>query len=337
MLGSGLIPCSHARNRFTLLLKIRVTRRGRAVHTATLLPSGKVLVAGSLTARAPLASAELYVRLPGPGAPPAASPPHAISHGDVAAQRQSARREVINGCDISRARNCPIQLPGPGATPAASPPHATFTRRRCCPVARCSSQEGLTVRLSCERGTVRSSQRDVDSHRQSRHRRNQHTATLLANGKVLVAGGYERQRLLTARNCTIRPPGPGVPPATSPPYAIRHGDVAAQWQGARRRRKCSRLLTSAELYDPATGTWSATGSLATARHDHTATMLPNGKVLVDRRILWRSGILPSAELYDPAIGTGRHRQPRRRTVFSHGDVAARRQGARGRWILAMAA
>ena len=60
---------------------------------------------------------------------------------------------------------------------------------------------------------------------------------------------------------------------------------------------------SAELYDPATGTWTATGSLATGREVHTATLLSNGQVLVAGGFGGNELVLASAELYDPANGT----------------------------------
>ena len=59
------------------------------------------------------------------------------------------------------------------------------------------------------------------------------------------------------------------------------------------------LLASAELYDPASGTWTATGSLNTARDYHTATLLPNGKVLVAGGHDGSRPSYASAELYDP--------------------------------------
>jgi hypothetical protein len=58
-------------------------------------------------------------------------------------------------------------------------------------------------------------------------------------------------------------------------------------------------LASAELFDPATGTWSATGSLNTARKDHTATLLPGGRVLVAGGF-GSLGPLASAELFSSA-------------------------------------
>ena len=62
-----------------------------------------------------------------------------------------------------------------------------------------------------------------------------------------------------------------------------------------------RPIASAELYDPATGAWTPTGSLTTGpRHGHTVTLLPNGTVLVAGGS--DNGELASAEVYNPASG-----------------------------------
>jgi hypothetical protein len=89
------------------------------------------------------------------------------------------------------------------------------------------------------------------------------TATLLPNGNVLVAGGY---------------------------YSVSQAGNGG-------------ISASEELYDPATGTFSATGSLVTARTSHTATLLPNGKVLIAGGWAGLNDTTASAELYDPATGT----------------------------------
>jgi hypothetical protein len=60
---------------------------------------------------------------------------------------------------------------------------------------------------------------------------------------------------------------------------------------------------SAELYDPASGSWSTTGSLNTARFYHTATLLPNGLVLVTGGTDAHIFPFDSAELYDPVGGS----------------------------------
>jgi hypothetical protein len=86
-------------------------------------------------------------------------------------------------------------------------------------------------------------------------------ATLLPDGRVLIAGGCG-----------------AVNPATD---------------------DCLTLLASAELYNPVTGTWSATGSMTVGRFLDTATRLLDGRVLVAGGDSSGTG----AELYDPTTGT----------------------------------
>jgi WD40 repeat protein len=128
-----------------------------------------------------------------------------------------------------------------------------------------------------------------------------HTATLLPSGKVLVAGGADTLSHVT-NTAELFDPVTGtwtytgnlntaraLPTATLLPNGkvlVAGGDVVNVT-----------IFDSAELYDPATGTWSATGNLRTPRVFHTATLLSNGTVLVVGSF---SDALNSAELYDPA-------------------------------------
>ena len=68
------------------------------------------------------------------------------------------------------------------------------------------------------------------------------------------------------------------------------------------------FLTTAEVYDPKTGKFSPTGSMATERASHTATLLADGRVLITGGAASTASdagtlSLASAELYDPEAGT----------------------------------
>src|SRR5262249_43496984 len=60
---------------------------------------------------------------------------------------------------------------------------------------------------------------------------------------------------------------------------------------------------TAEVYDPASGTWTATGRMVTVRSNSTATLLRSGRVLVAAGSNFTDNSLNSAELYDPATQT----------------------------------
>jgi Galactose oxidase, central domain/WD40-like Beta Propeller Repeat len=103
-----------------------------------------------------------------------------------------------------------------------------------------------------------------------------HTATLLADGHVLITGGIT-----------------GSSPVGVLPVVLA---------SFRTVETSSSVLRTAELYDPATGTFSPTGSMSTIRDDHTATLLQDGRVLVVGGGGEGYASQASAELYDPATG-----------------------------------
>jgi len=192
---------------------------GRFWHTATLLPNGKVLVAGGLDGSIYLSSAELYDPVTGTWSATGAMAEARYTH--AATLLPNGLLLIAGGYNGTVLSSAELYNPGTGTWSTTG--------------SMMSTRYLLML-----------------------------ASTLLPNGKVLVAGGY----------------GAGVGP-----------------------------LSSGELYDPVTGIWSATGSMAVAREDHTTTLLNNGKVLVAGG--WNGGPCPgpnctafsSAELYDPATET----------------------------------
>ena len=143
------------------------------------------------------------------------------------------------------------------------------------------------------------------------------TATRLADGRVLIVGGdgflgpLASAELYDPATGTFSPTGSMATTRVSHAAALLPDGrvLIAGGQGISGSSGVPPALASAELYDPATGTFSPTGSMATSRCGHAAALLPDGRVLIvggSGEIGGSSGELQdlaSAELYDPATGT----------------------------------
>jgi N-acetylneuraminic acid mutarotase len=299
---------------------------GRYAHTATLLPSsGKVLVAGGITDTGPTASAEIYDPTDGTcgGWTPIADmyEPRAVFTATYLPA--SSKVLMVGGLSYGYGAVDSFEFYDPNATDPNDPwiwgttlgssgeflasPRAYHTATLL-PSGKVLVTGGYT-------GTLQNSAEVYDpsvvpssiTHYWTATcpmalERYWHTATMLENGKVLVAGGYNNPNsVLTATNTaelydpTVSCSSPTTPwssagtmnssraahtatklvetaPEVSNKVLITGGEYASSPSYSYR--------ASAEIYDESTNSWTSTSSMDTARAYHTASLTSAGKVLI---------------------------------------------------------
>jgi hypothetical protein len=235
---------------------------GRSGHTATLLKNGKLLIAGGWTGNNVRRSAELYDPSTGVFTP---TGDMVIERaGSIAALLPDGRVLVAGGEDRSENALASAEIYDPATGKFTQTGHMTEPR-------------------------------------------GQATATALKNGKVLIVGGgsghYPSQNVY--RGAEVYDPATGKFTSTGQMTGGRHKHAAVLLAsgkvlvvGGSDNRDWHGQYSSAEIYDPATGTFSATGTMSTARFKlpYAAVLLNNGTVLV-------AGGGSFAEVYDEAKGS----------------------------------
>jgi hypothetical protein len=254
-------------------------QQARGFHTATLLPDGRVLVAGGANKASDphciggIASAELY-DASGSFAPTGTL--NAPRYAHTAALLQNGKVLVAGGFgDTTDCQDVGVQAQN--TAELYDPVTGSFIK---------------TGNMGISRG--------------------EHTATVLTNGKVLIAGGGDQGSGGTgsaSAELYDQSTGAFIPTGSMTVARFRHtatllkngkvlvvGGVPVD---------SSNPTATAEVYDPTTGSFTVTGSMTTAREEHTATLLANGKVLIvggESPVTGSSDLqaTATAEVYDPS-------------------------------------
>ncbi len=242
----------------------------RTGHTGTLLDNGRVLVAGGIDAKGrPLASAELF----GP----------ATGTWTVTGTMSAARSEQ---------RAIPLR-------------------------------DGRVLVLDDWRGEAEVYDPVAASWKPSAPmpvRRTFYTATVLADGRVLVAGGRDPDSGEPLASTQVFDPVRGTWTSGRPMTVARAGHSATLLEDGRVLVAggsspavprsvpedgflVEPQLASAELFDPRTGRWHATGSMAATRAMHAATLLADGNVFVAEGVPGAQPPDGTVEIYRPDTGT----------------------------------
>ena len=276
----------------------------RSSQTATLLPSGKVLVAGGDDG----GSCELYDPASGTWATTGSLIVPRAAH--TATLLLTGKVLVAGGAGVSTTE---LYDPATGTWSATG----SLAQGRFFHTATLLADGKVLVAAGFDtsfNGVLRSAELydpasgtwSMTVGRMTRGRAN-HRATLLADGRVLVAGGNNAGGTQEFKSAELYDPASGtwsmtgdLTTARSRPSMTLLRNHQVLVAGGQNFSSGEGNLASTELYDPVSGTWSRTGDLPLAIWGHTATLLPNGLVLVTGGI--SSTIVANAEIYNPKMG-----------------------------------
>jgi galactose oxidase-like protein/Kelch motif protein len=273
--GSGVIPppigsvelYDPASNSYAPAASTPTMNQARFAATATLLPNGKVIIAGGFAPSGSLSSVELYDPASNSFASAASLPAMNTARSNATATLLLSGKVLIAGGGGNSGPLDSVELYDPVTNSfAASTPLMNEPR------------EGAT-------------------------------ATLLPNGKVLIAGGVGNSGPLgsvelydpVANSFAASTPLMNEPRVGATATLLPNGKVLIAGGGGN-----SGPLGSVELYDPASSSFAPAASLPamnTARSNATATLLPNGKVPVAGGLsqgFHSNPPLNEVDLYDPA-------------------------------------
>jgi N-acetylneuraminic acid mutarotase len=278
----------------------------RANHSATLLPDGRVLVAGGDGPSGALSSAELYDPLSGTWSPTGSLNTARYAH---TATLLPDGRVLVAGGDTSSGTLSSAELYDPvsgtwsytGSLNEGRKTHSATLLADGRVLAAGGDASGGALDSAELYDPASGTWSSTGSLNEGRF---YHTATLLADGKVLVVGGSDGVQLTSAE---LYDPDDGTWSFTGSLGEGRQGHQAmrlpdGQVLAAGGWNSASKHLASAELYDPVEGTWSTTGSMGAAHSYFAEVLLPDGRVLAAGG--WAADDnAAGSEVYDPADGT----------------------------------
>lgn len=135
------------------------------------------------------------------------------------------------------------------------------------------------------------------------------TATLLADGTVLVVGGHDNNgripsgdELFDPASGRWQPARSGVPRAGQAAVRLDDGRVLVVGGGVSTGGAPYEVVASCELYDPRTGTWATAAPMSVPRYHPTLTVLPDSRVLAAGGGSGGDIVSAGAELFDPSTG-----------------------------------